>query len=225
MSVTVPRRPRRLRSARGGDPAAGGAAAVRPWSSPSAGRRRRASTSSTPPPSAHAPRPARRRVAAPALPPRTWSVDSLAQRGISVPTAGGRPARSPRRAGQRHRDVHGRPRRRHQVRLPARLADADGDGERGHRPHEGWADGRRRLRGSRGSVSLLVVIMLPALLMAAGLVLDGGRQLQVRRDASAAAAAAARAAHAAVRAGDLRRRSRPRPGRRDGPRPSWRTRA
>jgi len=52
----------------------------------------------------------------------------------------------------------------------------------------------RRLRGSHGSVSLLVVIMLPALLMAAGLVLDGGRQLQARRDAGAAAAAAARAA-------------------------------
>jgi Flp pilus assembly protein TadG len=51
-----------------------------------------------------------------------------------------------------------------------------------------------RLRGSGGNVSLLVVIMLPALLMAAGLVLDGGRQLQVRRDTSAAASAAARAA-------------------------------
>jgi hypothetical protein len=38
------------------------------------------------------------------------------------------------------------------------------------------------------------VIMIPALLMAAGLVLDGGRQLQARRDAGAAAAAAARAA-------------------------------
>ena len=36
--------------------------------------------------------------------------------------------------------------------------------------------------------------MLPALLAAAGLVLDGGRQLQVRRDANAAAASAARAA-------------------------------
>ena len=46
----------------------------------------------------------------------------------------------------------------------------------------------------RGSVSLLVVIMVPALLMAAGLVLDGGRQLQARREATAAAAAAARAA-------------------------------
>ncbi len=53
---------------------------------------------------------------------------------------------------------------------------------------------RGRARGERGSVSLLVVIMIPALLMAAGLVLDGGRQLQARRDATAAAAAAARAA-------------------------------
>ena len=52
----------------------------------------------------------------------------------------------------------------------------------------------RRWRGDRGSVSLLVVIMVPALLMAAGLVLDGGRQLEARRDAAAAAAAAARAA-------------------------------
>jgi Flp pilus assembly protein TadG len=52
----------------------------------------------------------------------------------------------------------------------------------------------RRARGDRGSVSLLVVIMVPALLAAAGLVLDGGRQLEARRDAAAAAAAAARAA-------------------------------
>jgi hypothetical protein len=51
-----------------------------------------------------------------------------------------------------------------------------------------------RLRSDRGSVSLLVVIMVPALLMAAGLVLDGGRQLAARRDAAAAASAAARAA-------------------------------
>ena len=54
--------------------------------------------------------------------------------------------------------------------------------------------GDRRARGDRGSVSLLVVIMVPALLMAAGLVLDGGRQLQARRETAAAAAAAARAA-------------------------------
>jgi Putative Flp pilus-assembly TadE/G-like len=51
-----------------------------------------------------------------------------------------------------------------------------------------------RPNGGRGSVSLLVVIMLPALLFAAGLVLDGGRQLQARRDANGAATAAARAA-------------------------------
>ena len=51
-----------------------------------------------------------------------------------------------------------------------------------------------RARGEHGNVSLLVVIMLPALLFAAGLVLDGGRQLQARRDANGAAAAAARAA-------------------------------
>jgi Flp pilus assembly protein TadG len=52
----------------------------------------------------------------------------------------------------------------------------------------------RRARGEKGNVSLLVVVMLPALLFAAGLVLDGGRQLQARRDANGAAAAAARAA-------------------------------
>jgi Flp pilus assembly protein TadG len=51
-----------------------------------------------------------------------------------------------------------------------------------------------RARGERGSVSLLVVIMLPALLFAAGLVLDGGRQLEARRAADGAASAAARAA-------------------------------
>jgi len=52
----------------------------------------------------------------------------------------------------------------------------------------------RSLRDERGSVSLLVVIMVPALLAAAGLVLDGGRQLQARREAQSAAQAAARAA-------------------------------
>jgi Flp pilus assembly protein TadG len=52
----------------------------------------------------------------------------------------------------------------------------------------------RRGRGDRGSVSVFVVVMVPALLAAAGLVLDGGRQLQARRDAQGAAQAAARAA-------------------------------
>ena len=51
-----------------------------------------------------------------------------------------------------------------------------------------------RAKGSTGSVSLLVVIVLPALVAAGGLVLDGGRQLQVRREAQAAASAASRAA-------------------------------
>lgn len=51
-----------------------------------------------------------------------------------------------------------------------------------------------RVRGDRGNVSLLVVILVPALLIAGGLVLDGGRQLQVRREANAAATAASRAA-------------------------------
>lgn len=53
---------------------------------------------------------------------------------------------------------------------------------------------RRRRRDERGLVSLLVVILIPVVLFAAGLVLDGGRQLQARRDAHGSAAAAARAA-------------------------------
>lgn len=51
-----------------------------------------------------------------------------------------------------------------------------------------------RGRGERGSVSLLVVLLLPALFLAAGLVLDGGRQIQTRREAHGHAAGAARAA-------------------------------
>jgi len=51
-----------------------------------------------------------------------------------------------------------------------------------------------RMRGSAGNVSLFVVLLLPALMLAAGLVLDGGRQIQARREAQGAAAAAARAA-------------------------------
>ena len=44
------------------------------------------------------------------------------------------------------------------------------------------------VHGERGSVSLFVVLLLPVLVLFAGLVLDGGRQLQARRDAIAAAA-------------------------------------
>jgi len=53
-----------------------------------------------------------------------------------------------------------------------------------------------RLCGEHGSgtISLVVVILVPALVFAAGLVLDGGRQLEARRDAQGAASAAARAA-------------------------------
>ena len=50
------------------------------------------------------------------------------------------------------------------------------------------------VRGERGNVSLFIVLLLPALLLAAGLVLDGGRQIQTRREAQGHAAAAARAA-------------------------------
>ena len=55
---------------------------------------------------------------------------------------------------------------------------------------------RTRLLGERGSgtISLVVVILVPALVFAAGLVLDGGRQLEARRDAQGGASAAARAA-------------------------------
>lgn len=53
---------------------------------------------------------------------------------------------------------------------------------------------RPRAGGERGNVSLLVVVMMPALLMAAGLVLDGGRQVDARRDARGDAQSAARAA-------------------------------
>ena len=51
-----------------------------------------------------------------------------------------------------------------------------------------------RRRTDRGYVSLFIVIMIPVVLVAAGLVLDGGRELQARRDANGAAQAAARAA-------------------------------
>lgn len=52
----------------------------------------------------------------------------------------------------------------------------------------------RRGRGDRGNVSLLIVLVLPALFIVAGLVLDGGRQIETRRAAHGHAAAAARAA-------------------------------
>jgi Flp pilus assembly protein TadG len=48
-------------------------------------------------------------------------------------------------------------------------------------------------RGERGTVTVFVVSMTVALLLVAGLVLDGGRMISARRDADAVAAAAARA--------------------------------
>lgn len=55
-------------------------------------------------------------------------------------------------------------------------------------------DRLRRLRDDdRGSVAIYIVILIPALLIASGLVLDGGRQLQQRRTAIGAAEQAARA--------------------------------
>lgn len=53
---------------------------------------------------------------------------------------------------------------------------------------------RSRGNGDRGYVSAFIVMMIPVVLLASGLVLDGGRQLQTRRDANGAAQAAARAA-------------------------------
>ena len=69
---------------------------------------------------------------------------SLAQYGMTLRAARGRWHVHARRAGLGHRHVRRRPRRRHEVRLHSRVADAHRDGERGHRPHEGWV---MRLRG------------------------------------------------------------------------------
>ena len=76
----------------------------------------------------------------------------------------------------------------------------------------------RRAAGARGSVSLLVVIMLPALLVAAGLVLDGGRQLQARREARASGRGRGPRGDAADRGRALRPRTGPGAGVRTGPR-------
>ncbi len=48
--------------------------------------------------------------------------------------------------------------------------------------------------GERGSVTVLVAVLVPALVACAGLVLDGGRMLSARREAQDAADAAARVA-------------------------------
>ena len=96
----------------------------------------------------------------------------------------------------------------------------DGVGDGGHRPDAGWRPVTRRTHGERGSVSLLVVIMVPALLMAAGLVLDGGRQLQARRETAAAAAVGGPGGCPDDRAGGLRAPARSRAWRRHAGSPS-----
>ncbi len=124
--------------------------------------------------------------------------ESLAGVGMTTcGSAGDRRLVDTRRPGHGVGVVRRRSRGPRPVRAAPGIAHAHRVGDRGHRPHARWRvnpRSPRRLRGERGSVSLLVVILAPALLMAAGLVLDGGRQLQARRDAAGAAAAAARAA-------------------------------
>lgn len=59
----------------------------------------------------------------------------------------------------------------------------------------------------RGTVTVFVTITIVAMLMAAGLVLDGGRALATRREAIDVARAAARAGAQAVDTDALRRRT------------------
>ena len=66
------------------------------------------------------------------------------------------------------------------------------------RPHPSQHPARtrsrgRRLRGDSGYVTGIVLAILPALLIAAALVVDGGRQIDTRRDVHGVAAVAARA--------------------------------
>lgn len=68
----------------------------------------------------------------------------------------------------------------------------------------GWAAGARRDRKSRGedgSVSLLLVVAVLAMLIAVGLVVDGGQKLRSTQRADDAAAEAARAAVLSVQPG------------------------
>lgn len=63
-----------------------------------------------------------------------------------------------------------------------------------------------RLSGERGTITIFVTTTTVALLMAAGLVLDGGRLLAAQRQAVDHASAAARAGAQAVDTGALRER-------------------
>lgn len=70
-------------------------------------------------------------------------------------------------------------------------------------------------RDERGTVTAFVTIVTTGLLMAAGLVLDGGTVLAARREAADVAQAAARAGAQALDVAAVRaaRRARPEPGR------------
>ena len=138
--------------------------------------------------------------------------ESLADSGlacISREVGVGRFARA-RRTSERHRDLCGLDGGSVRVRTLARRSDPDRHGQRGRRSGPRWWRMSGRGRGERGNVSLFIVLLLPALFLAAGLVLDGGRQIQTRREAHGHAAAAARAAvqlsDAEVRARRPRRR-------------------
>lgn len=69
---------------------------------------------------------------------------------------------------------------------------------------------RARPRGEDGSVSLLLVVMVFGLLIAVGLVVDGGQKLRSSQRASDAAGEAARAAVLSVEPGTTIRGQRPR---------------
>ncbi|MGJ7452803.1 pilus assembly protein TadG-related protein, partial [Aquipuribacter sp. MA13-13] len=53
---------------------------------------------------------------------------------------------------------------------------------------------RRRPRGERGSATVWLLLLVPALVFATGLVVDGGRAIAVRQEAIGLASQAARAA-------------------------------
>jgi Flp pilus assembly protein TadG len=69
---------------------------------------------------------------------------------------------------------------------------------------------RARPRGEDGSVSLLLVVMVFGLLIAVGLVVDGGQKLRSSQRASDAAGEAARAAVLSIEPGTTIRGQRPR---------------
>lgn len=69
---------------------------------------------------------------------------------------------------------------------------------------------RCRSRGDHGSVSLMLAVMVLGLMIAVGLVVDGGQKLRATQRADDAAAEAARAAVQSVQPGNTVRGRRPR---------------